>query len=269
MSAPVNSAPVSDANPEPVWSIWLAVAFVLLWAALMVVIQQASLVLAAMLSAPAAGDLSQDALRAFLERFIQDIASNPYATFGVAACVGLTWLMTFGLIEMYFRNVPRPILGRALGLKPADPRWATAAAIPIGILACIVGSFLGSLLQVDDSAGPFDEMMRTVPGFLGTSAIALLIAPIAEETFFRGFLFPPLRRALSPGTAILVNGAVFAAAHVMTYNGDAAYLIPVMLLGLVAAALRAWSGSVVPGILAHFFFNGTSLALFVLMKDNR
>lgn len=263
-ASPSNPSSVPETVPEPVWSIWLAVAFILLWAALMVVIQQSTLVIAAMLSMPAAANLSQDALQAFLTRFLHDISDSPWSVFGIAGCVGLTWLVTFGLIEMYFRNVPRPVLAVALGVKPAVPRWATAAAIPIGILACIVGQVLAQVLQVEDTPGPFDEILKTVPGFIGTAVIALVIAPIAEECFFRGFLFPPLARSLSAPVAILLNGAIFAAAHVLTYADNTALLIPVMLLGIVAATLRSRTGSVVPGILAHFFFNGTSLVLFAL-----
>ncbi len=261
--SPPSDAPETIA--EPTWSLGVAFAFILLWAALMSVVTFGSIIVAASISVPAGGDLTQEQMQAYLQTFVHDVTSNPYSAFGSAGCVLLTWLMTFGILEMFFR-VPRPVLGRALGLRAPEPRWSISSAIPIGIVICIVGTVLGSLLETEET-GPFDEILRTVPGFAGTALIALVIAPLAEETFFRGFLFPPMARAFSTPTAVFVNGAVFAAAHIMTAGGDPGYLVPVLLLGVVLASLRAWSGSVVPGMVAHLCFNATSLLLFVLFHD--
>jgi len=60
------------------------------------------------------------------------------------------------------------------------------------------------------------------------------------------------------------NGAVFAAVHLMTYGQEFGYLPPLFLFGFVLSGLRAWTGSVGPGIVAHFVFNATSLFLFLI-----
>ena len=262
--------PVSDSSSqtppetgEPTWSLAAAFLFMLLWIALMFVIQMSSIFIAAAISRPEL--MGAEEFGPFFEQFINHIAGNPWAAFGVAASVLLTWMITFKLLELFFRGAPRPALGRALGLSGPKPRWAMVAAVPVGILAFLVGATISQALQVDDSLGPYDKLVETIPGFVGTAILALLIAPPAEEAFFRGFLFPPMRRYLSAPTAILVNGAVFALAHLLA-SADISILLPVLLIGALAAALRNWSGSIWPGAMAHLVFNGMSLFIFLLNK---
>jgi membrane protease YdiL (CAAX protease family) len=259
--------PAIPETTEPVWSLWLAFSFAILWAVLNEVILNASLILAASLSMPAAAELSQEAVKAGFERFIKDISSSSWAPFGQTGCFLLAWLMTFGLIEMLFRRFPRPALGRALGLKVPTPRWSLSVAIPLGIAVCLVAASLDNWLLPSDSAqDPAEAILATVPGLSGTALRMLLVAPIAEEIFFRGFLLPPMLRRFSPSVSILLNATIFMVAHLTITGFDIAALYSVLLLGLVVASLRVWSGSVFPGILAYLFFNGTSLGLFWLTR---
>src|SRR4051812_10211056 len=111
MSAPTNPTVAPEVTPEPVWSIGLAGAFVILWVTLTMVIQISTIAIAVVIPAPAGIDVSPEAFKTFFEHFLSDVSSNPYSIFALAACSGLTWYMTFGLIEMYFRGVPRAVLG--------------------------------------------------------------------------------------------------------------------------------------------------------------
>ena len=82
---------------------------------------------------------------------------------------------------------------------------------------------------------------------------AVLIAPLAEELFFRGFLLGGLSRAWSAApalAALVLSSALFSALHF-----DVGSLIPFMLAGLLFGALYLRTGGVTAPVIAHFGFN--------------
>jgi membrane protease YdiL (CAAX protease family) len=95
--------------------------------------------------------------------------------------------------------------------------------------------------------------------------VACVLAPLVEETLFRGALYQHLRE-IGPGLAkwasvtfsVLVSGFVFAAIHPQGWLG-----VPVLMSLATAFALsREWRGSLVPAMIAHGINNGmTTLML--------
>lgn len=91
---------------------------------------------------------------------------------------------------------------------------------------------------------------------------AVIVAPLVEEIFFRGFLFRGFRRKYGWVNAMLLSSAIFAAAHL-----DPVSLLPTFLLGLVFSFTYHRSNSVWPGVILHFLVNGTStLMLYILSQ---
>jgi len=88
--------------------------------------------------------------------------------------------------------------------------------------------------------------------------LALLAAPLAEETFFRGFLFPGLRNRLGTLRAALASGLFFAALH---FNVGS--IIPFTVIGMLLAWAYVVSGSLWMAIGAHFAFNAISFIITV------
>jgi len=86
------------------------------------------------------------------------------------------------------------------------------------------------------------------------------VAPIAEETFFRGFLFPALIGKLRVWGAALASGLLFGAIHI-TSPGTAGLIIPLGAIGVVLALVYYKTGSLWATITTHFLINLTSFAL--------
>jgi membrane protease YdiL (CAAX protease family) len=88
------------------------------------------------------------------------------------------------------------------------------------------------------------------------AVLALLFAPVMEETFFRGFVFPALRSRWGVFWAALASGFLFSALHF-----DVGSLIPFVAIGVLFAWAYAYSGSLFASMAAHFLFNGISFLI--------
>ena len=97
-----------------------------------------------------------------------------------------------------------------------------------------------------------------------TGIAIVFMAPIAEEIFFRGFIFGGLRRYLNLPIAGLLSGGLFALAH-----GDLGLILPFAGVGLVLAYLYERSGTLWAPIGVHFVFNSVSFLLLLLVPEWR
>ncbi|OGI16765.1 MAG: hypothetical protein A2287_01070 [Candidatus Melainabacteria bacterium RIFOXYA12_FULL_32_12] len=86
------------------------------------------------------------------------------------------------------------------------------------------------------------------------SIMAVFIAPIIEEIFFRGFMQPALVKVLGVFGGIFVTAMIFGFSHAQ-YLGYSTALVAVITIGLILGITRHQTGSVMPGIFAHLFNN--------------
>jgi membrane protease YdiL (CAAX protease family) len=95
---------------------------------------------------------------------------------------------------------------------------------------------------------------------IALAAVAVLVcvvAPIAEEFFFRGFFFPALKGAAGRWGAAVLTGLVFGAIH----GGSApvGYLVPLAFFGFVLCLLYERTGSLLPCMALHSLNNSLAL----------
>jgi membrane protease YdiL (CAAX protease family) len=86
---------------------------------------------------------------------------------------------------------------------------------------------------------------------LGMSLVASVLAPLAEEIAFRGYLLSAFRTRLPPGAAIAASSVLFAGMHL-----DPVRFPAVLFLGLFLGWLAWRSGSIWPAVAAHAVNNG-------------
>ncbi len=97
-----------------------------------------------------------------------------------------------------------------------------------------------------------------------TGIAVVFMAPIAEEIFFRGFVFGGLRRYLNLPIAGVISGTLFALAH-----GDPGLIVPFGAVGFVLAFVYERTGSLYASIGVHFVFNSMSFMLLLLFPELR
>jgi membrane protease YdiL (CAAX protease family) len=143
------------------------------------------------------------------------------------------------------------------GLGAAAAAAAGLAAIDLTTLGVILSTGAGEG-QIPERLQALHAVRRVVPTgwWLALLGAGALLAPLAEESLFRGFLQRGLLRAWPPFLALGLTAVVFALVH-----GSALQLVTI-LPGAVWLGWVAWrSGSVVPSILAHGVGNALWLGL--------
>ncbi|MFN8532928.1 MAG: type II CAAX endopeptidase family protein [Dehalococcoidia bacterium] len=149
-----------------------------------------------------------------------------------------------GLAALGFRRFAPEMLLAVFGLL------VTGFVIQIGY-----GLLLQALGLGQENPQRLDLLVGNSPLSLAFALLsASVVAPIAEETFFRGLVLQGLNGRLGQVAAVLVSSALFALSHLVPQ-----VLPPIFLLGVFLALLRIWSGSLWPSIALHAAFNTVSL----------
>ncbi len=151
-------------------------------------------------------------------------------------------------------------------IRPIDLLWGAAA----GLLLRIVVSSLevlgyGGLPATAGNAVPLttaDEVVYVVVALLSV----ILIAPMIEETFFRGLVLPSIIGMLRGGRwiAVAISAVLFAILHLLAVTTAAQAVVVgvgTLLVGLGAGSLAVLTGRLGPAIVAHVVFNASILAL--------
>ncbi|NOY89648.1 MAG: CPBP family intramembrane metalloprotease [Deltaproteobacteria bacterium] len=171
---------------------------------------------------------------------------------------GLLLASAHVVLALAFASKPRL---PALGLASATPwRWLVLAPV-VGLGARFVGVWLSRVVP-STGVAPVEELVRMPSGMLAFAAVAVL-APVAEELFFRGLLYGVLEARFGRGAAVLGATLLFALVHLPQQWGAWGAFASVAFLGLALSLLRRWSGGTTAPALAHLVHNAV-VTLMVL-----
>lgn len=99
------------------------------------------------------------------------------------------------------------------------------------------------------------QLAGTPPGRLIWPAVVVMIAaPVAEELYFRGMVYPLLRSRVGVDAAVLISALFFSALHFSIFG-----LAPIAIAGAVLALLYQKTGSLIAPIIAHGTWNGVTI----------
>jgi uncharacterized protein len=136
----------------------------------------------------------------------------------------------------------------------ATPFWPTlgwtllAFALMLGIE---VGAF--ELFGVDET--DFEQLGDLSPlTAIAIAIVVVVLAPVAEEIFFRAFFYRALRTRLHVWSASLVTGCVFASVHLQYYS-EPVLLLVIAAFGIGQCLLYERTGSLFAVIATHAAFN--------------
>jgi membrane protease YdiL (CAAX protease family) len=133
----------------------------------------------------------------------------------------------------------------------------------IGILWQKILLSLRYVLNIDCTEQPMLALLRTELGhenqFWGIIFLTVVLAPIAEEIFFRYFLYRFGKSHMSSRRAAFLAAFVFALLH-----GNLVAFAPLWAVGAFLTFLYEYCGNLVPCIIAHSLFNYIAILLVIL-----
>jgi membrane protease YdiL (CAAX protease family) len=165
-----------------------------------------------------------------------------------------------GSAVMFARMTGRPRPAQ-FGLRPAPVGssfgWLALTWLGFFLFSIVWVSALG-IHERDD----LPDQLGADNGTLALLAVAFLvcvIAPLAEEVFFRGYFFTALRNWKGVWPAAILTGLVFGAIH----GGSApvGYLVPLAVFGFGLCLLYWKTGSLYPCIVLHALNNSLAFGV--------
>jgi CAAX protease family protein len=194
-------------------------------------------------------------------------ASVSHPTPAVSILLDVVFDLSFVGGALYF-TVLKGSPSAEFGFRRVRTRRAVVAVVVAAVGYYAVTAGYASLFKLHGSDRLPSELgvSRSTAALIAAAVFVCVIAPIAEEVFFRGFLFGALRRwiRIGPGefgtwVAAAITGVLFGLVH----SGSASpqYLVPLGFLGFVLCVLRWRTGSLYPCIALHCINNSVALGV--------
>ena len=102
---------------------------------------------------------------------------------------------------------------------------------------------------------PIEELFKNRSGALLLMAMAIFVAPLVEETVFRGYLYPLFAKSLGVFPGILITGVLFGLMHGAQLGWTWGLVTLLIFVGVIFTVARAWTGTVVASFLLHLGYN--------------
>ena len=138
-------------------------------------------------------------------------------------------------------------------------------------LRYIVGGFalafaMGFLERFVDHGSdmPMEKLMRSPKSVLMLMALGILVAPLIEETIFRGCIYPVIARKFGITGGIVATGALFGLAHAQQLGFAWGPVGLIICVGIVLTYVRARAGTVAASYFVHLGYNTILFASFFI-----
>ena len=95
-------------------------------------------------------------------------------------------------------------------------------------------------------------------------AMAVLVAPLVEETVFRGYLYPLFARTFGVASSVILTGILFGLMHGAQLGWTWGLVLVLVAVGVIFTLVRARTGSVYASFLLHLGYNSMIAALTIL-----
>ncbi len=148
---------------------------------------------------------------------------------------------------------------RSLGWRKlnANPTTGTGNGWMYFFSGCGLAIFvaLASYNMKDTDHLPIQEIFKNRSGAMLLMAMAVLVAPLVEETVFRGYLYPLFAKSLGVLPGILITGVLFGLMHGSQLGWTWRLVLLLTLVGVIFTFARARTGTVLASFLLHLGYN--------------
>lgn len=191
---------------------------------------------------------------------IEQLDGNATFTLIASACNEVLFI----LASYFVARIAGPVSARDFGLRSA-PFWPTLwrmAVVMLGYFALL--AVYSALVDLKPDTAP-DKLGASTSDIhmLMFAVLVGVLAPIAEEILFRGFLFRALRNGIGVWGGAIVSGLLFGALHIDAATSDRLLqVVPLAVLGISFALLYNWTGTLYAPIALHATNNSIAVAAY-------
>jgi membrane protease YdiL (CAAX protease family) len=111
---------------------------------------------------------------------------------------------------------------------------------------------------------PIEELFHYKNTAILFMAMAVLVAPLVEETVFRGYLYPLFAKTFGVAFGVIVTGVLFGLMHGAQLGWTWGLVSVLIAVGVIFTFVRARTGSVFASFLLHLGYN-SMIALFTIL----
>lgn len=162
-------------------------------------------------------------------------------------------LIAFGVPYLFNKKTDLETIGMKRLMSWLDIGLAPFTYIAYVIVLVMVIALVSHLFPGFNVAEAQDVGFRSISNQLGymlAFTTLVVIAPVAEEVLFRGYLYGKLRRRVPIWVCIVATSALFALVH-----GQWNVAVDTFVLSVFLCGLREITGSIWSGILVHMIKN--------------
>ena len=168
-------------------------------------------------------------------------------------------LLCLGYLAAQMRLRFRAPFWRTVGWRPIEtvriPRgWMCLSLVAAGLVLDVVVT-LASSISPPKKALPIDAMFQDRLSALLFMLVAVVAAPLIEETVFRGYIYPVLARSWGMASGVLVTGMLFGGAHAPQLWKAWWQIAALVFVGIVLTLVRATTRTVVASFIVHTSYN--------------
>ena len=165
---------------------------------------------------------------------------------------GATWNDLFGFRKLRWQSIAAALAAAVIFLP---------AGLTLKKLSAVLLTKVG-LNPVEQTSMQALELSVSLGQKIVFGIAALLMAPIVEESLFRGILYPVVKQQGYPKLALFGSSVAFAAIHTNLVT-----FLPLFLLALVFVFLLEITDALLAPVIAHSCFNGINFAVYVTGTD--
>jgi CAAX protease family protein len=190
--------------------------------------------------------------------------SAPYVAV-VAISQALLSVVTLAFLWLLVRSRSTAPFWPAIGWRALP---ATAPRAPLAVRYMLGGVALAIVIQVASfylgakSEVPMEDFFRDRPSVLMMAALGILVAPVIEETLFRGCIYPVIARTWGMPAGVILTGVLFGMAHSLQLAGAWSQVALLSIVGVLLTYVRARTGTVLASYCIHFGYNTFLFAAF-------
>ena len=179
-------------------------------------------------------------------------------TFFLLALQSVFYAFVLGWVYLLARIHHQQPFWRSLGWHKPSGKQASMF-LGGGVLLALMVNLIPPILP-ESGTFPLQRFFSSPAASYAVGVFAVFIAPLVEETVFRGLLFAIFERSAGLPFAVITTAVLFAGLHVPEYWRAWNHVLMILVVGLVLSLARGMTGSLAPSIILHVGYNTCMMA---------